>query len=441
MARGGTSDALFTMTLSGGVLTEYTGLATAAFLCILIAAFAKAGVFPLHSWVPDVAEVSPAPISALLLASLDKALGIYLLFRLVTICPFIKGTWLQTLLLTLGSMTIICAAFMTLKQQNMKRLLGYCAVAQVGYMVLGIGTLTTVGIIGGMFHMLNHIIYKTLLFMGAGSVESRTQEDDLTELGGIGRKMPLTFGCMVLGTLAISGVPPLNGFMSKWLVYQGTITLSSESSTWFIWLTAAMFGSALTLAGLVKLIHAVFLANPKHDISSIRESGPFMQLPMLILAAGCIIFGVAAWMIPIKGLLRPALNISTAEFGRFSNFMYMRPFIVTILLLIALAAGFLIYLFSRLNLRRDVPHIGGETFKDDMKISGTDFYQTIADLPVLRTFYRLADNKWFDIYDLGIRITNYITGLLRAAHQGYLYAYVTWCLVGLAVIICLLMIW
>ncbi len=431
MARGGGEGTILTLPLLGSKVATSSGIGVAAFLCLLSAALAKAGAFPFHTWVPDCAKAAPTSVSALLPAALDKLLGIYLVYRLV-IDVFQPGPGMQITLLAIGAFTIVAAVFMALIQHDLKRLLGYHAVSQVGYMVLGIATLTPVGILGGMFHMVNNVIYKGLLFLGAGAVESRTGTTNLDRLGGLGRRMPMTFLCMTVAALAISGVPPLNGFMSKWLVYQGVIELGPKGGLWIVWLTAAMFGSALTLASFVKVLHAVFLARPKaeaSDWSKVREVGPAMLLPMGILAIACVLFGVLAWSVPIRGMLARAVNVLPWEL------YYMRPVLVMFLLIVPLLIGAAIYGLSKLKVRRDAAHIGGERYDEEMKLSGTDFYETVVNLPVLRVVYRLAEKKWFDVYEVGQRLSNYITAILRAAHQGYLYVYVTWCVLGLAVLI------
>ena len=176
-----------------GAGLEFTGPAVyAAFACFVAGAFAKAGAVPFHSWVPDFGEKADAPVSAYLPASLDKLLGIYLLARCVTDL-FTPTTGLYVALMAVGAVTILSAVLMALVQHDLKRLLSYHAVSQVGYMVLGIGTGTPVGLAGGLFHMLNNTIYKSALFLCAGAVEKQTGSTDLDRLGGLARVMPLTF--------------------------------------------------------------------------------------------------------------------------------------------------------------------------------------------------------------------------------------------------------
>jgi len=204
---------------------------------------------------------------------------------------------MNVVLMALGSITILAAVFMALIQHDLKRLLGYHAVSQVGYMILGIGTGTVLGLAGGLFHMLNHVIYKSCLFMAGGSVEKKTGTTDLDKMGGLSKFMPLTYISFLVAAFAISGIPPFNGFASKWLVYQGLIELGQQGDKlWIIWLIAALFGSGLTLASFMKLIHAIFLGKPSKDIEkkNIKESGLLIIGPILTLAVLCIIFGIFA---------------------------------------------------------------------------------------------------------------------------------------------------
>jgi len=177
-----------------------------AFLCLAAGAFAKAGVMLLHSWIPDAAEKAPIPVTAFLPAALDKLLGIYLLAR-VTLNLFVMTKGTLTFLMAVGGVTIIGAVMMALVQHDFRRLLGYHAVSQVGYMVLGIGTGTAIGIAGGLFHMLNNTIYKSCLFLSAGNAEKAAGTRDLDKLGGLARAMPVTFFAFLVAALSISGVP------------------------------------------------------------------------------------------------------------------------------------------------------------------------------------------------------------------------------------------
>ncbi len=195
-----------------------------AFILLMIGAIGKAGAMPFHSWIPDAALDAPLPFMALLPGSIEKLLGIYLLARfsldLFTLAP---GTWVSTVLMVIGAATIILAVMMALVQKNYKRLLSYHAISQVGYMILGIGTGLPIGIVGGLFHMVNNAIYKSCLFLTAGAVEKQAGTTDLEKLGGLARSMPVTVICFIVAAVSISGVPPFNGFFSKEMVYDAAL--------------------------------------------------------------------------------------------------------------------------------------------------------------------------------------------------------------------------
>jgi formate hydrogenlyase subunit 3/multisubunit Na+/H+ antiporter MnhD subunit len=185
-------------------------LSVVSFLALLTGSFTKAGAFPFHTWVPDYAKSASASSSAYLPASLDKLLGIYFLARITTNI-FVLNEWLTLLLLSIGVISIIAAVMMALIQHNYKRLLGFHAVSQVGYMILGFGLGSVIGVAAGLFHMINNAMYKSGLFLSSGCVEYRTGKEDIDDLGGLSKAMPVTFFATMIFAMAISGVPPLNG--------------------------------------------------------------------------------------------------------------------------------------------------------------------------------------------------------------------------------------
>jgi formate hydrogenlyase subunit 3/multisubunit Na+/H+ antiporter MnhD subunit len=421
-----------------------------AFLCFAAAAFAKAGAMPLHTWVPDCGEKAPVPVAAFLPASLDKLLGIYLLARAAT-GIFEMNAVMNSLMMLLGALTIVFAVMMALVQHDMKRLLSYHAVSQVGYMILGIGTGNPVGLAGALFHMLNNAIYKSSLFLCAGAVESQTGTTDLEKLGGLSRSMRITFAATVIAALSISAIPPSNGFASKWMVYQGIVDSRGEGSLWVIWLAAAMFGSALTLASFTKLLHAVFLRRPGAALEQkpVREVGPALWLPMAVLSALCIAFGVFAHRLPLGQLVFPAVG----EDIYLPGVWWAGP--ATVMLVASFALGALLLLLTvPRKLRVTETYTGGEIIgrnyiagekagaTSDVEVSGVDFYRNVQDIAPLRTLYRLAEKKVFDIYDVGIAAVFYFVEALRKAHSGLLPLYLTWVMAGLiAIMYVLLRIW
>jgi formate hydrogenlyase subunit 3/multisubunit Na+/H+ antiporter MnhD subunit len=413
-------------------LDTHSTLAALAFLCLLVGSFTKAGAFPFHSWIPDYALRAPAASSALLPASLDKLLGIYFLVRL---CHdlFILSPLLRFLLLLLGSVTILAAVMMALVQHDYKKLLGFHAVSQVGYMVVGITLGTTLGIAAGIFHMMNHAIYKGGLFLAAGNIKLRTQEESLDRLGGLSKRMPLTFLCASIFALSISGVPPFNGFASKWLIYQGIIESGTGEALfarlWVVWLGVAVLGSALTLASFIKFIAGAFLGNLKEGFAQLREVNFLQWFPMMLLALACLGLGVFApsWVIP--RLLFPLT-------GAFEYAGIWQATDVSLLILFSLLLGVVIYLLtSTLRFRSAESFTGGEKFTEDRGFPVTHFYSTVREAPGLSTLYATAYKGWFDVYHLSKAFILWIYKGISIRHDGILQTYLYWVVAGLIILL------
>ncbi len=419
-----------TMSTSGISTANLTGLM--AFLCLLVGAFTKAGAFPFHTWVPDYSTQAPASSSAFLPASLDKLLGIYFLARLFN-SMFVLTDWLTLLMLVIGVLTIIIGVMMALVQNNYKRLLGYHAVSQVGYMVTGFALGTPLGIAGGLFHLINNALYKSGLFLTAGHVERHTGRHLIEDLGGLSKVLPITFFSATILSLSIAGIPPLNGFASKWLIYQGIIDFGQgegiANSLWVVWLVMAMFGSALTLASFLKFMAGIFLGPGKPIYSSLREKNPLLFLPPLLLALICIGLGVFAsnWFIP---------KILQQASGAFQIPGIWDSSTVSYLVLISIVLGLAIFvLMDKNKVRPDAPFLLGEPSGSVPAYPAGAFYKTISKHPVLETLYKGAERKYFDVYDLAKELVLGCSKGLSRLHTGILPLYMIWFLVGLLVLL------
>ena len=424
-------------------ISTSTGTMMAAYLLMLVGALAKAGAVPFHTWLPSAAEGTDCDVLAFLPASLDKLLGIYLLARISL--EFFKITpGLRFLLMAIGAVTIIAAVMMAMIQHDLKRLLSFHAISQVGYMVLGIGTGTVAGIVGAVFHMFNNTIYKSALFLSAGSVERRTGTTELSRLGGLARAMPVTFVCMAIAALAISGVPPLNGFASKWLVYQGV--LAAETRWAAIFVAAAVFGSALTLASFVKVLHSVFLGQPGPAVAkrNIRESSIAIGIPIAVLAAICVVFGIFAKS-AVLNVVMPSLasaGIAKDALGAGAAFQVVggalwNPGTATWLLILGMGLGVILYfLGAGMRVRVTGTYTGGEVLEGEtLHASGTSFYNTVRQQPMLHGIFKDAEAEAFDVYHIGGRFGSSFVQLLRSCHTGALTLYASWALTGLVVLI------
>jgi len=409
-----------------------------AFIFLLIAAFAKAGGFPLHTWVPDFSRDAPVEGAAFLPASLDKLLGIYLLTRMMS-GYFEVGLFVRMTVVSLGALTVIIAVMMAMVQHNGRRLLGYHAVSQVGYMIMGVASGSALAFAGGLFHLLNHTLYKSNLFLSLGSVEKRAGTNELDGLGGLAKAMPATFVMALVGAFSISGIPPFNGFFSKWMIYQGLLEKASGLAPGYaLWLLVclvlAVFGSALTLASFMKFLHAVFLGQRPERLAGVKEAPANQWLATGTLALLCVGFGLFAREIPLRIFVLPAAEeagLAPAGFlGLYS------PRFVLLLFALAFSLGLIVFLLIR-KTRYDQVYLGGNAQSEIFRISGTAFYKEITEMRPFKAIYRRAEAKAFDIYDLGAKATFGFSHFLQRAHAGLLQVYVLFILFGVLVFLVL----
>ncbi|MFH0911403.1 MAG: proton-conducting transporter membrane subunit [Planctomycetota bacterium] len=425
-------------------VSDYAGVATKdgmtvlAYVLLMVGALTKAGAMPFHSWIPKAAESAPLSVMAFLPAALDKLLGIYLLAR-ISLYMFQLNDALRMVLLTIGAGTVLLAVMAALVQHDLKKLLACHAVSQVGYMVLGIGTGVPVGIVGGLFHMLNNAIYKCCLFLGAGAVEKEAGTTDMDRLGGLAPAMPMVFVSCLVAAAAISGVPPLNGFASKWLVYQGLIQMGYGGAPFLI---AALFGSVLTLASFVKVIYSVFLGRRPPALAGARDAAWSLKGPIAFLAALCILLGVFM-QVPVGHIASRALPASMAELGGVEALAGARalwaPLPATGFLLLGLVFGAALYAVGQVNRARATTiFLGGEIYEsEEARVSGLSFYETIREEWGLRTLYRDAEEGAYDLYVIFGRIGLRAVETLRSLHDGALSTYLAFCVIGLLVILCI----
>jgi multicomponent Na+:H+ antiporter subunit A len=271
---------------------------TGVFLLVLVAALAKSVQFPLHTWIP-FAMAAPTPVSALLHAACYVKAGVYLVARMHAVAPW-APSW-GAVVSWIGAATLLGGALFMLAQRDLKRLLAFSTVSQIGYMMLGLGLGTPLGIAGGLLHCLNHGLFKGGLFLCAGAVQHACGTREMDRLGGLGRKMPRTFALWLVGAAGITGVPLLNGFVSKWLLYDAAL----EAGQPFLAL-AAWVGSILTVFSFLKATSGVFLGEDGPATAEAHEAPGTMIGGGAVLAAGCVVLGVAP-QLAVTYLLNPLL--------------------------------------------------------------------------------------------------------------------------------------
>ncbi|HEC69974.1 MAG TPA: NADH/ubiquinone/plastoquinone (complex I) [Candidatus Omnitrophica bacterium] len=244
----------------------------------------KASIVPFHAWLPDAHPSAPAPISASLSGLLIKSLGIYSLVRVIYNVLGLKELFSLPLMF-LGTVSIMVGVVLAIGQWDFKRLLAYHSISQVGYIILGIGLGTPLGILGGLFHLFNHSLFKSLLFLNSGAVEYSTGSRQLLKIKDLGlrSKMPFTSLTTLIASLSISGIPPFNGFFSKLIVI-----FSCIKAGFFGYAFWAIVGSILTLASFMKVYRYSFSTEHTEN-REIKEVPFFMKLAMLSLSLLCIL--------------------------------------------------------------------------------------------------------------------------------------------------------
>lgn len=285
--------------VAGGHMTleniQNKGLILGA-LCLMVIGFgAKAGLFPLHAWLPIAHPVAPAPASAVLSGVVVKS-GILAMIRAIfyVVGPeVVRGSFVQTVWMILTLLTVVMGSTRAYHENVLKKRLAYSTVSQLSYVMFGLSTLHPIGIAGALLHVLFHSVAKSLLFMGAGSIIHQTGKTKVSDLRGVGRQMPITIGCFAFGSLSLVGIPPFAGFFSKWYLANGA--LASEVSV-FGWLgPVILLLSALLTAGyLFPIPVRGFLPGKTYEKNSAKncEADLKMTIPMMILAVLALLLGV-----------------------------------------------------------------------------------------------------------------------------------------------------
>jgi len=245
----------------------------------------KAALMPFHGWIADAHPSAPASISAMLSGVLIKTLGIYALMRVFFNVLGMTDAYCSVLMF-LGSLSIIIAVILALSQFDLKRLLAYSSISQIGYIVLGLGLGTPLGILGGLFHLFNHSVFKSLLFLTSGSIDYSTGTRDLKEMSGLKEKLPVTANTNLIASMSISGIPPFSGFFSKLIIIFACIQKGCIG-----YALIAVIGSILTLTTFAKVQKFAFFGELKEKYKAIKEVPPAMKFSMIGLAVICILGG------------------------------------------------------------------------------------------------------------------------------------------------------
>ncbi len=246
----------------------------------------KAALVPFHSWLPDAHSSAPTPVSAVLSGVFIKTLGIYALARVFfNVIGVSKGFLFA--LMVLGVLSMAIGAFLAITQNDIKRMFAYSSISQVGYIIFAFGVATPLALLGGVFHLLNHAVFKSLLFLNAGAIEYSTGRRDLRKLGGLNNKLPVTGATSLIGSMSISGIPPLGGFWSKLI-----IIVAGVQAGYIAFAVIAVLVSIVTLAYYLKFQAFAFFAPIEGTLDKIKNIPMTMKLSMVALAVVCAIAGL-----------------------------------------------------------------------------------------------------------------------------------------------------
>jgi hydrogenase-4 component B len=464
------------------------GVRDAVFALALLGFGSKAGIVPLHVWLPRAHPAAPSHVSALMSGVMIK-MGVYGLLRFALDLLGGGPAWWGGLILALGAVSAVLGVLHALMEDDLKRLLAFSSVENVGIILIGIGaglmfhryglmSLAALGLIGGLYHALNHAAFKCLLFLGAGSVLHAVQTRDMEKMGGLIRLMPWTALFFLIGAAAISALPPLNGFASEWMVFQsllGAVNLPVPEVAVVMPLAVGLLAltSGLSAACFVKAFGITFLALPRSSAAAGAHESPLaMKMGMGLLALACIGLGVAPFAVVsiLGGILSGlgGLPEARSEFtlGLFlqtpSAFGQMSPTLLASGLLLLLGVAFAALRLIGANRQRRLGDSWGcgrvgqtprmeytaAAFAEPLKRVFAEIYRPMKELtvdfhPGSKYFvqsiaYRSGITPWFDrsLYRPFLQITTLVAQQVRLLQGGSLHVY----LLYIAVVLILLLI-
>ena len=255
----------------------------------------KAGMFPLHAWLPTAHPVAPAPASAVMSGIIVK-MGVLGMIRVVYYlvgADFIRGTWVQTAWMSLSLVTVFMGSMLAYREKVMKKRLAYSTVSQASYILFGLSLLQSSAMTGALLHVVFHAVIKSCLFLSAGAIIYKTHKTNVADLRGIGKEMPVAIWCYTFASAALIGIPPASGFISKWYLATGALASGIEVFSWLG--SVVLLTSALLTAGyLLPITVNGFLPGADYDYAALEKKEPnlTMLVPLLVLAALAVVLGL-----------------------------------------------------------------------------------------------------------------------------------------------------
>ena len=389
------------------------------FLLMLVAAMAKSVMFPLHTWIPEAMN-APTPVSALLHSACYVKAGVYLVARMYSLAAW-PAPW-NTTVIALGCATMLVGALFALIQVDLKRLLAFSTISQLGYILTGLGLGTDLGIAAGIFYCVSHGLFKGTLFLCAGVVQHATGTRDLTRLGGLAARLPVTTRLWLVASAAIIGVPLTNGFVAKWLLYTAALDAGQMLVVLIAWLVS-VFSSFYIIKATVGVFYGELplWLQDRH----IEEAAPSMQVGMGILAALCLLFGIVPQVL-MDWLVVPAAR--SLGFARAGHVSWLgvpagpAGSVGAVAVTVVLAAVLVGLVLHRLVRRPSGQPVGIFTGGDplaiaDSVVDAADFVGTVEE--TFAPAYRIADPDpiylavWGRLRDLGDGFDRVVTPLFE----------------------------
>lgn len=294
----------------GGVLTDGTGITLLAVFLMILGFGTKAGMFPMHGWLPTAHPVAPAPASAVLSGIITKAgvLGIIRVVYYIAGADLIRGTWVQYTWITLALLTVFMGSMLAYKESVLKKRLAYSTVSQVSYVLFGLSVLHPVAFVGAIMHVIFHSLVKNTLFISAGAIIFKTGKHKVQELTGIGKEMPVTMWCFTLVSLTLIGIPPTSAFVSKWYLATGALAAEIPVASW-LGPVVLLISALLTAGYLLTISIQGFLPGEDYDYTKLVKKEPswLMLTPLVIMTALAVVLGI--WP---TGLMHLITDIASA---------------------------------------------------------------------------------------------------------------------------------
>ncbi len=250
----------------------------------------KAAIFPLHIWLPDAHASAPSPVSAILSGLVVKMgiVGVLRIWQMVLTSGVLDLATLDRMLVWLGAISIVMGAFFAIFQDDIKMMLAYSTISNIGYIVMGIGLMSRYSLTGACVHVFNHAIIKATLFLAAGAIIHQTGYRTLSDLRGVGRGMPITTGALSIGAISIVGIPPTAGFLCKWYIALGAFEAKQP-----LFGVALVFGALFIFVYYIRMVNAFYFETPRHaEVASVGEAPLTMIIPVVVLATLCLVMGL-----------------------------------------------------------------------------------------------------------------------------------------------------